>query len=89
MVRDLFQQCGLDDPLGHFYNEMSSWKLWELDPNQSRRIGIKTLAYEWLRQYVIKIIMSCIVKITNVICERDNEENSLMMKASQVLVNND
>ncbi len=52
MVKHLFEQCGLDDPFGHFYNEMDSWKLWELDPNQPRRTGIKTLAYEWLRQYV-------------------------------------
>ncbi|CAF0999067.1 unnamed protein product [Rotaria sordida] len=51
-VKTLFQQCGLDDPFGHFYNEMDSWKLWELDPNQSRRIGIKALAFEWLRQWI-------------------------------------
>jgi hypothetical protein len=50
MVKNLFAQCGLDDPLGHFYAEMDSWKLWELDANQPRRTGIKTLAYEWLRQ---------------------------------------
>ncbi|CAF0730534.1 unnamed protein product [Rotaria sordida] len=51
-VKALFQQCGLDDPFGHFYNEMDSWKLWELDPNQSRRVGIKALAFEWLRQWI-------------------------------------
>ncbi|CAF0753292.1 unnamed protein product [Rotaria sp. Silwood1] len=51
LVKTLFQQCGLDDPFGHFYNEMDSWKLWELDPNQPRRAGIKTLAFEWLRQW--------------------------------------
>lgn len=50
MVKNIFGQCGLDDPLGHFYSEMDSWKLWELDANQPRRTGIKTLAYEWLRQ---------------------------------------
>ncbi|CAF4224081.1 unnamed protein product, partial [Rotaria sp. Silwood2] len=50
-VKTLFQQCGLDDPFGHFYNEMDSWKLWELDPNQPRRAGIKALAFEWLRQW--------------------------------------
>ena len=37
---------------------LDSWKLWELDPNQARRTGIKTLAYEWLRQYVFKSILS-------------------------------
>ncbi len=52
LAKQLFEQCGLDDPFGHFYNEMESWKLWELDINQARRTGIKTLAYEWLRQYV-------------------------------------
>lgn len=51
-IKNLFNQCGLDDPFGHFYKEMDSWKLWELDPTQSRRIGIKVLANEWLRQYV-------------------------------------
>ncbi|CAF4337357.1 unnamed protein product [Rotaria sp. Silwood2] len=30
---------------------MDSWKLWELDPNQPRRAGIKALAFEWLRQW--------------------------------------
>jgi hypothetical protein len=54
----LFEECGLEDPFGHFYNEMDSWKLWELDSNQPRRAGIKTLAFEWLRQYVFKIILS-------------------------------
>jgi len=52
----LFEKCGLEDPFEHFYNEMDSWKLWELDPNQPRRSGIKTLADEWLRQYVFKTI---------------------------------
>ncbi|CAF5211484.1 unnamed protein product, partial [Rotaria magnacalcarata] len=28
---------------------MDSWKLWELDPTESRRTGIKSLATEWLR----------------------------------------
>lgn len=52
LIKNLFEQAGLDDSFGHFYNEMDSWKLWELDPNQSRRTGINTLSYEWLRQYV-------------------------------------
>lgn len=33
---------------------MDSWKLWELDPNQERRTGIKALAFEWLRQSVFE-----------------------------------
>jgi hypothetical protein len=49
-VKSLFEQCGLDDLLGYFYAEMDSWKLWELNGKQSRRVGIKTLANEWLRQ---------------------------------------
>lgn len=49
-IKQAFEHCGLDDPFGHFYKEMDSWKLWELDPNQERRTGIKSLAYEWLRQ---------------------------------------
>ena len=50
-MKHSFEQCGLDDTFGHFYTEMDSWKLWELDASQSRRTGIKTLAYEWLRQW--------------------------------------
>ena len=49
-MKSLFEQCGLDDPLGYFYAEMDSWKLWELDDKQPRRVEIKTLANEWLRQ---------------------------------------
>ena len=55
IVKDLFDQCGLQDPFGYFYAEMDSWKLWELDMNQPRRAGIKTLSHEWLRQYVFEI----------------------------------
>ncbi|CAF0727372.1 unnamed protein product [Didymodactylos carnosus] len=51
IIKESFQQCGLDDSFGHFYNEMASWKLWELDADKSRRLGIKTLCYEWLRQW--------------------------------------
>lgn len=51
----MFDQCGLDDPLGHFYSEMDSWKLWEIDITQPRRTGIKSLTHEWLRQYVFDI----------------------------------
>ncbi|CAF4508243.1 unnamed protein product [Rotaria socialis] len=51
-VKNLFNRCGLDDPFGHFYSEMDSWKLWELNPIESRSTGIKSLATEWLRQWL-------------------------------------
>ncbi|UJR35912.1 hypothetical protein I4U23_028653 [Adineta vaga] len=51
-VKELFDQCGLQDPFDHFYAEMDSWKLWELDLTQPRRTGIKTLSHEWLRQWI-------------------------------------
>ncbi|CAF0962576.1 unnamed protein product [Adineta steineri] len=50
-IKHIFEQCGLQDSFNHFYNEMDSWKLWELDLTQSRRSGIKTLAHEWLRRW--------------------------------------
>jgi hypothetical protein len=50
LVKRLFDETGLDDPMGYFYAEMDSWKLWELDSNQKRRSGIKALTNEWLRQ---------------------------------------
>jgi hypothetical protein len=50
LIKQVFEHCGLDDPFEYFYKEMDSWKLWELDPNQGRRVGINTLAFEWLRQ---------------------------------------
>jgi len=61
----LFEQCGVDDVFGHFYSEMDSWKLWEIDLNKPRRTGIKTLAFEWLRQYVCEVVMSHIENMKN------------------------
>jgi hypothetical protein len=62
-VKKLFEQCGVDDAFGHFYTEMESWKLWEIDLNKPRRTGIKTLAFEWLRQYVCEVVMSYIENV--------------------------